>query len=68
MRELEQRAGSCQAALRVSLGCRVNMEILTGGWRRWRVFQIRIAWAADLDSSHGVLRVTGLTPVLALVG
>jgi hypothetical protein len=44
------------------------MEILTGGWRRWRVFQIRIAWAADLDSSHGVLRVTGLTPVLALVG
>ncbi len=24
--------------------------------------------AADLDSSHGVLGVTGLTPVLALVG
>jgi len=44
------------------------MEILTGNWRHWRAFQTRIAWAADLDSSHGVLRVTGLTPVLALVG
>jgi hypothetical protein len=44
------------------------METLSGNWRRWRVFQIRIVCAADLDSSHGVLGVTGLTPVLALVG
>ena len=50
LRELERHTGSCQAALRVRLWCRVNMETLSGNRRRWRVFQIRIV--ALLISIH----------------